>query len=187
MTSTAIAKRYRLAEISTALLLMLAVVLVKQTVSEIVLGLVLVAVLVPITVIDIDQRIIPNRITAPAALAAIVIGLVTNPAGVPEQLAAGFGAGAFMLLLALIYPKGMGLGDVKLAAVLGLYLGRSVVVALFVGALAAAIAGFVVISRHGVKKGRKTGVPFGPFLAFGAVVALMVGPTVMHWYVHSGH
>jgi leader peptidase (prepilin peptidase)/N-methyltransferase len=140
---------------------------------DVALGLALVAVLIPVTVIDIDRRTIPNRITGPAALLAIVIGLITDPAGVPEQLIAGAAAGAFMLALALVHPRGMGLGDVKLAAVLGLYLGRAVVLAMFVGALAAAIAGFVVIGKHGVAKGRKTGLPFGPFLALGAIVALL--------------
>src|SRR5581483_12429964 len=128
-------------------------------------GLVLVGVLVPIALIDLDQRIIPNKITLPAALAAVAIGLLTDPSGVPEQLIAGAAAGGFLLVFALAYPRGMGMGDVKLAAVLGLFLGREVGVAILGGVLAAAIVGAAVIARVGVEKGRKTAIPFGPFLA----------------------
>ena len=77
------------------------------------------------------------------------------------------------------------MGDVKLAGVLGLYLGASVALALFIGVLAGAVVGAVVMARLGVAKGRRTAVPFGPLLAFGAVVALLVGPAVVHWYLHS--
>jgi leader peptidase (prepilin peptidase)/N-methyltransferase len=136
--------------------------------------------------IDLDHRIIPNRITGPAALLAVGIGLVTRPAGVPEQLISGAAAGGFLLVFALLYPRGMGMGDVKLAAVLGLFLGRSVGVAILVGLLAGSVAGVAVMARLGVEKGRKTAVPFGPFLALGGVVALLVGPQIVHWYLHTG-
>jgi leader peptidase (prepilin peptidase)/N-methyltransferase len=179
-----ISPRYPIVEALTAVLA-IAVVLVKHSSHDIVLGLVLVAILVPIALIDLDRRIIPNKITAPAALAAIAIGLALKPSGVPEQLIAGAAAGGFLLLFALAYPRGMGMGDVKLAAVLGLFLGREVGVALLSGVLAGAVVGIAVMARVGVKDGRKTAVPFGPFLAVGGVVGLLAGPAIVHWYLHS--
>jgi leader peptidase (prepilin peptidase)/N-methyltransferase len=179
-----ISPRYPLVEALTCALVV-AVVLVKHSASGIVLGLVLVGILVPIALIDLEHRVIPNVILAPAAIAAVVIGLALNPSGVPEQLIAGAAAGGFLLLFALAYPRGMGMGDVKLAAVMGLFLGRSVAVAILVAVIAGTIVGGAIMARQGVAKGRKTAVPFGPFLALGGVVALLVGPTIVHWYLHS--
>ncbi len=179
-----ISARYPIVELLTGVLAV-AVVLVKHSAYEIVLGLVLVAILVPIALIDLEYRVIPNKIIVPAALAAIAIGLALNPSKVPEQLIAGAAAGGFLLVFALLYPRGMGMGDVKLAAVLGLYLGRSVAVALLVAVLAGTIVGGAIMARVGVAKGRKTAVPFGPFLAAGGIVALLAGPPIVNWYLHS--
>jgi leader peptidase (prepilin peptidase)/N-methyltransferase len=179
-----ISLRYPLVEALTAVLAV-SVWLVKHSAADIVLGLALVATLVPVAIIDFDKGIIPNRITLPAAIGAVVIGLVLAPARVPGQLIAGAAAAGFLLVFVLAYPRGMGMGDVKLAGVLGLYLGASVAVALLVGVLAGVLAGALVMARVGVAKGRKTAVPFGPFLALGGVVALFVGPQVVHWYVHA--
>ncbi len=180
----AISPRYPLVEALTAVLAA-AVLLVKHSAHDVILGLMLVAILIPVALIDLEHRIIPNVITVPAAVAAIVIGLATDPGWVPTQLIAGAAAGAFLLFFAIAYPRGMGMGDVKLAAVLGLYLGASVAVALFIAVLAGAIVGGVVIARRGVQEGRKTAVPFGPFLALGGIVALLVGPQIIHLYLHS--
>ena len=179
-----ISPRYPIVEALTGVLAV-AVVLVKHSADEIVLGLVLVGILVPIALIDLEYRVIPNKITVPAAVAAVAIGLALNPSGVPEQLIAGAAAGGFLLVFALLYPRGMGMGDVKLAAVLGLYLGRSVAVAVLVAVLAGTIVGGLIMARLGVAKGRKMAVPFGPFLAAGGVVALLAGPAIIHWYLHS--
>ncbi len=179
-----ISPRYPIVELGSAALAVAVVVSVHSTRSR-TLGLTLVAVLVPIALIDLDHRIIPNRITLPAAGVALAIGLALGPSGVPEQLVAGAGAGAFLLAFVLAYPRGMGLGDVKLAAVLGLFLGRSVGVAILVAVFAGSIAGGIVIARVGVERGRKTAIPFGPFLALGGAVALLVGPELMSWYVHT--
>lgn len=179
-----ISVRYPAIEALTAVLA-LAVVLLRHSVHDIALGLVLVLVLMPVALIDLEHRIIPNKITGAAAVAAIGIGAVTRLSGVPEQLIAGAAAGGFLLLFALAYPRGMGMGDVKLAAVLGLFLGRSVGVAVFVGVLAGTVAGAVIMARQGVEKGRKMAVPFGPFLALGGVVALLAGTPILHWYLHS--
>jgi leader peptidase (prepilin peptidase)/N-methyltransferase len=181
---TSISPRYPIVEATTAALAV-SVVLVKHSTHDVALGLALIAVLVPVALIDYDHRIIPNKLTLPAAIVAIAIGLATHPAGVPEQLIAGAAAGGFLLFFALAYPRGMGMGDVKLAAVLGLFLGRSVAVAVLSGVLAAAIVGGIVMARVGVSAGRKTAVPFGPFLALGGVLGLLVGPQIVHWYLHT--
>jgi leader peptidase (prepilin peptidase) / N-methyltransferase len=180
-----ISPRYPIIEALTAALAV-TVVLTKHSADEIVLGLVLIAVLVPIALIDLEHRIIPNKITLPAAVAAIAIGAALDLRGVPEQLIAGAGAGGFLLAFALAYPRGMGMGDVKLAAVLGLFLGRSVAVAMLVAVFSATLVGAAVMARVGVQEGRKTAVPFGPFLAIGGVVGLFAGPAIIHWYLHAG-
>jgi leader peptidase (prepilin peptidase)/N-methyltransferase len=182
---TRISSRYPVVEALTAVLAV-SVVLVKHTAPDLVLGLVLVAVLVPVALIDFDHRIIPNRITLPAAIAALAIGLALQPSHVPTQLIAGAAAAGFLLFFALAYPRGMGMGDVKLAGVLGLYLGTSVAVAILAGVLAATLVGAVVIARVGMERGRKTALPFGPFLALGGVLALLAGPPILHWYLHLG-
>ncbi len=179
-----ISARYPIVEALTAILAV-AVVVVKHSPRDIVLGLVLVAVLVPTALIDLDNRIIPNKIMLPAAILAVAIGLALAPSHVPEQLIAGAAAGGFLLLFALAYPRGMGMGDVKLAAVLGLFLGRSVAVAILGGVLAGTVIGLGIMAKVGVEKGRKTAVPFGPFLALGGIVGLLLGPTLVHWYLHT--
>lgn len=181
---TAISPRYPIVEALCAALAV-AVVLVKHSAHDIVLGLVLVAILVPVALIDLDTRRIPNKITGPAAAAAVVLGGVLRPAGLPEQLIAGAAAAAFLLAFVLAYPRGMGMGDVKLAGVLGLFLGRSVGVAILAAVLTGTIVGVAIMARVGVQSGRKTAVPFGPFLAFGGVVALLAGPPIVHWYLHT--
>lgn len=182
--SAGISPRYPLVEVGSAALAV-AVVLSEHSARNLALGLTLVAVLIPIALIDLDHRIIPNRITLPAAGAAVAIGLALDPAGVPEQLIAGGAAGAFLLVFVLAYPRGMGLGDVKLAGVLGLFLGRSVAVAILVAVIAGSVAGAIVIARVGVQRGRKTAIPFGPFLALGGAVALLAGPEIVRWYLHA--
>jgi leader peptidase (prepilin peptidase)/N-methyltransferase len=179
-----ISPRYPLVE-ATCAALAVAVVLLKHSAHDITLGLVLVAVLVPVALIDLDVRRIPNRITGPAALAAVAIGAALRPSGLPEQLIAGAAAAGFLLAFALAYPRGMGMGDVKLAGVLGLFLGRSVAVAILAAVLLGTVVGVVVMSRVGLQEGRKTAVPFGPFLALGGVIALLAGPSIVHWYLHS--
>jgi leader peptidase (prepilin peptidase)/N-methyltransferase len=182
---TAISPRYPIIEALTGALAV-GVVLTQHSASAIALGLVLVVVLVPVALIDLEHRIIPNKITLPAAVAAVAIGVALDLKGVPEQLIAGAGAGGFLLAFLLMYPRGMGMGDVKLAAVLGLFLGRSVGVAILAGVLTATLVGAAVIARVGVEAGRKTAVPFGPFLAFGGVIGLFAGPAIIHWYLHAG-
>jgi leader peptidase (prepilin peptidase)/N-methyltransferase len=142
----------------------------------------LAAVLVAVAAIDLDLHIIPNKIVYPAAVWGIVSALLIRASDLPELLAWGAGAFLFLLIAALVYPAGMGMGDVKLAGVMGLYLGSSVVVALLAAFLSGTAVGVAIMARHGVAEGRKMGVPFGPFLAFGGVLALMVGPDLVEVY-----
>jgi leader peptidase (prepilin peptidase)/N-methyltransferase len=108
---------------------------------------------------------------------------VLEPSYLPEQLIAGAGALVFFMLPALIHKKGMGMGDVKLAAVLGLYLGRNVAPAIMIGLVLGVIVGAAVVAVKGVSEGRRAKVPFGPFLAMGALVAFFAGDAIVHSYL----
>jgi leader peptidase (prepilin peptidase)/N-methyltransferase len=180
-----ISVRYPAVELLTALLVT-AVAIFKHSAHDIALDEILVLTLVPVALIDLDHRIIPNVVLAPAALAALIAGGITQPSGVPEQLIAGAGAALFLFVFALAYPKGMGMGDVKLAGVLGLFLGRSVGVAILAALILGVIVGVGIILQRGSAEGRKVAIPFGPFLAAGALVAIWWGPQVVYWYLHSG-
>src|SRR5438445_2989338 len=166
-----IAARYPLVEAVTAALCVGAA-LAHRSPAGMVLSVTLILLLVPAALIDLEHRIIPNKLTAAGAVLAIVLGLALDPAGEPARLLAGAGAGGFLLIAALAYPGGMGMGDVKLAAVMGLLLGRAVAAALAVALLAGVLAGVWIIARKGAHAGRKTAVPFGPFLALGGLVAV---------------
>jgi leader peptidase (prepilin peptidase)/N-methyltransferase len=180
-----IAARYPLVEALTAVLLAAVVAVHRDATAELVLGVVLVAFLVPMALVDLDNRIIPNALTGPAAVAAVALGLVLDPGGEVERLAAGALAGGFFLAAALARPGGMGMGDVKLAGVLGLFLGAPVAVALLVALVAGVLASAVIVARKGVAAGRRTAVPFGPFLALGGVAAVLAGQPLLHWYLSS--
>jgi leader peptidase (prepilin peptidase)/N-methyltransferase len=183
--SAPISPRYPLVEALTGVLWAGVVLVAWDDAADIALGIALVTMLVPMTFIDLDTRLIPNRLLAPFAVLAIGLGLALDPSGVPEQLIAAAAGGGFFLLAALAYPRGMGMGDVKLAAVLGLYLGRAVAPAIFAGLIAGVVVGAVIIARLGSELGRKTAVPFGPFLALGALVALVVGDDAVDSYVDT--
>jgi leader peptidase (prepilin peptidase)/N-methyltransferase len=176
-----ISARYPLVEALTAVLLA-AVVARFGADEDALLGLALVIVLVPVTFIDLERQIIPNKLVLAGAIAAVVILAATDPDELPEHLIAGAAAGGFLLVAALAYPRGMGMGDVKLAAMLGLFLGASIAPAMLAAMLSGSIAGGVIIARKGTREGRKTKVPFGPFLALGALVGLFVGPEIVDWY-----
>jgi leader peptidase (prepilin peptidase)/N-methyltransferase len=179
-----ISVRYPLVEALTALLCAL-VIVAKGAGHDAWPGIALVLLVVPVALIDLEHRIIPNRLVAPGAVAAIVLVGIGGPGRLPAHLIAGAAAGGFLLAAALAYPRGMGMGDVKLAAVLGLFLGKSVAPAMLAALVAASLAGAVVIARAGARAGRKTAVPFGPFLAVGALVGLFAGPSIVHWYTHT--
>lgn len=142
------------------------------------------AVLVSVSAIDIEHRIIPNRIVLPATFVVLAANTARDLS--PEWIIAGLAASGFLLAAALVYPAGMGMGDVKLALLMGVALGKTVPVALIVGMLAAMIPGIVLFARHG-KKARKMGIPFGPFLALGSVVALFWGHGILDAYLSTLH
>ena len=136
--------------------------------------------LVAVSATDLEHRIIPNRIVLPAAGAVLVAQTAVHPS--PEWAIGAVGASGFLLVAALAYPAGMGMGDVKLALLLGAMLGRTVTVALFLGMLAALVPGIFLLARHG-SKGRKMGVPLAPFLALGALAALFWGHQLLHLWL----
>jgi leader peptidase (prepilin peptidase)/N-methyltransferase len=147
------------------------------------LGLALVLLLVPIALIDLDRRIIPNVLTGLGSALALAVVLATHGGDLPGHLIAALAAGGFLLLAALVYPSGMGMGDVKLAGMLGLFLGRAVAPAMFAAFVAGSVVGAVIIARMGMQRGRKSGIPFGPWLAFGGLVGLFAGDAIVDWYL----
>jgi leader peptidase (prepilin peptidase) / N-methyltransferase len=137
------------------------------------------AVLVAVSAIDLTHRIIPNRIVLPAF--AIVLPAQTLLEPSPEWALAALGASGFLFLAVLAYPAGMGMGDVKLALLMGAALGKAVGVALMLGMLFALVPAVFLLARHG-SAARKMGIPFGPFLALGSVVALFFGDQLLDAY-----
>ena len=142
------------------------------------------AVLVAVSAIDLEHRIIPNRIVLPAFVVVLVANTVLDPS--PKWALGALGASGFLFAAALVYPAGMGMGDVKLALLMGAALGKTVSVAVMAGMLAAMIPGLVLLARHGAKA-RKMGIPFGPFLALGSVVALFWGADILDAYFATLH
>jgi leader peptidase (prepilin peptidase)/N-methyltransferase len=176
--------RYPLTELGLGALYAATVLVLWDDPGEVALGLVFVTTLVTITLTDLERRIIPNRILLVAALLGVAIAAVADPGSLPERAIAAAGAGGLLFLAALAYPRGMGLGDVKLAAVMGLFLGRNVAPALFVALLSGSLVGLALIARHGASA-RKRAIPFGPFLALGGVAGLLVGDQLVDLYLNS--
>jgi leader peptidase (prepilin peptidase)/N-methyltransferase len=142
------------------------------------------AVLVAVSAIDLEHRIIPNRIVIPAT--GVVLAANTLLDLSPEWALGALAGSGFLFAAALVYPAGMGMGDVKLALLMGAALGRNVSVALMVGMVAAMIPGLFLLARHG-SKARKMGIPFGPFLALGSVIALFWGADILDAYLSTLH
>jgi leader peptidase (prepilin peptidase)/N-methyltransferase len=177
-----ISPRYPLVEAGTAALCAL-VVLVVGVNADALLGVVLVLLLVPITLVDLQTQRIPNVFTYSGAVVAVVVVAALRTDALAEHLIAGAGAGLFFFVAWFAYPRGMGLGDVKLATVLGLFLGRAVAPALLIALVTGTIVGAAVMARLGVQQGRKTKVPFGPFLALGGAVGVLAGDAIVDWYL----
>jgi len=133
-------------------------------------------IVVVLTVIDLERRIVPNRIVLPALAVALVVQTLREPS--LEWVLSALAAGGFFFALAAIYPVGLGMGDVKLAAFMGAWLGRDVGVALFVGSLLGAVIAVVILVTRGVS-GRKTSLPYVPALATGAVAGLFLGEAIL--------
>lgn len=172
--------RYPLMELASGALAALAVVSFGPDLDGLA-AMVLGIALVPIVAVDLEHHLIPDVIVLPAAAVALAGMIAADPAAWWKPVAAAGGAAAFLFLLWLVYPGGMGLGDVKLALLLGAVLGVSVIPALALAFLAGASLGVALLVRHGAAA-RKMAVPFGPFLAAGALIALWWGPTMVGWY-----
>ncbi len=171
---------YPAVELATALLVA-ACVWAFGLSGEMVVAAFFCAVLVAVSAIDLTHRIIPNRIVLPAFV--VVLGAQTLLEPSPQWAIGALAASGFLFLAVLAYPAGMGMGDVKLCLLMGAALGKLVPVALMVGMLAALVPAVFLLARHG-SKARKMGIPFGPFLAFGSVVALFAGDPILDWYLN---
>ena len=178
-----ISPRYPLVEALTGLLCA-ACVLRFGADRDVWLPLVFVGLLVPITLIDLEHAIIPNVLTATGAVAAVALVLAFGSDALRENAIAAAAAGGFFLIAALVYPAGMGIGDVKLAGMMGLFLGRAVAPAIFAALIGGTVVGAIIIARFG-KAGRKMGIPFGPWLSLGSLVGLFAGDAIVDWYLDS--
>jgi leader peptidase (prepilin peptidase)/N-methyltransferase len=177
-----ISARYPLTELALGLLYAATVLVLWDDPGEVVLGLVFVTVLMAVTLTDLERRVIPNKILIVGAVLAVAIAAVADPASLPERGIAAAAAGGLLFGAALAYPRGMGLGDVKLAATMGLFLGRNVGPAILIALLAGSVVGMTMIAREGAAA-RKKAIPFGPFLALGGVVGLLAGDQMVDWYL----
>lgn len=178
----AISARYPLTELALAALYALTVVVLWGDPGEIALGLIFVTMLFAVTLTDLERRVIPNKILAVGSLLGLVVVAIYDPGSIPERIAGAAAAGGLLFAAALAYPRGMGLGDVKLAAAMGIFLGRDVGPAIFVALVAGSLVGLAMIARHGAAA-RKQAIPFGPFLALGGVVGLWAGEPLIDWYL----
>lgn len=178
-----ISPRYPLVELATALAFV-AVVAVRGFDDGLVLELPFVAALIALAAIDYDHRLLPNRVVYPLAAYGVIATLLVDRDDLVENLIAGAGAFLFLLLAVIAYPRGMGMGDVKLAGAMGLFLGLSIVPALLTAFLTGTLVGIVIVAREGAA-GRKKAVPFGVFLALGGIVGVLAGPELVDLYESS--
>jgi len=175
-----ISPRYPLVELATAIAFA-AVVAVRGFDNDLILELPLVAALIALAAIDFDHKLLPNKIVYPLAAYGVIATLLVDQDDLVENLIAGAGAFLFLLVAVIAYPRGMGMGDVKLAGAMGLYLGLSVIPALLVAFLSGSLVGVVILAREGAA-GRKKAVPFGVFLALGGIVGVLAGPELIDLY-----
>lgn len=169
---------YPAVELATALLVA-ACVLDFGLSGQALVGAIFCAVLVAVTATDLTHRIIPNRIVLPAFVVILVLQTALEPD--PQWVLGALAASGFLFLAVLAYPAGMGMGDVKLALVMGAALGKTVPIALMLGMFSALVPAVFLLARHG-SAARKMGIPFGPFLALGSVVALFFGEQILDAY-----
>jgi leader peptidase (prepilin peptidase) / N-methyltransferase len=175
-----ISPRYPLVELATAAAFA-AVIAIRGFDDDLVLELPFVAALIALAAIDFDHKLLPNKIVYPLAVYGVIATLLVDSGDLVENLIAGAGAFVFLLVAVIAYPRGMGMGDVKLAGAMGLYLGASVIPALLVAFLSGSVVGIVIIAREGAA-GRKKAVPFGVFLALGGIVGVLAGPELIDFY-----
>jgi len=179
-----ISARYPVTELTLAVLFAAVALRFHDDAGKLALGLVFVSMLLAVTLTDLERRIIPNKILLVGSVIGLVIVAISDPASVPERLAAGVGAGGVLFLAALAYPGGMGMGDVKLAAAMGIFLGVEVIPAMLIALLAGSVVGIGMMIRDGAAA-RKRAIPFGPFLALGGVVGLLAGHALISAYLSA--
>jgi leader peptidase (prepilin peptidase)/N-methyltransferase len=171
--------RYPAVELTTAALLAVCVLVFGVTFDAL-LAAFFCAVLVAISAVDVEHRIVPNRIVIPATAVLLPLHTLVDPT--PEWALGAFGAALFLFVAVLAYPAGMGMGDVKLALFMGAMLGKTVSVGLMVGMLTALLPSLFLVARHG-SKARKMKIPFAPFLALGSLAALFAGEALLDAYL----
>jgi len=177
---TSISPRYPLVELATAVAFA-AVVAARGFDDDLVLELPFVAALIALAAIDLDLKLLPNKIVYPLAVYGVIATVLVDRDDLLENLIAGAAAFGFLLAAVVAYPRGMGMGDVKLAGAMGLYLGLSVIPALLVAFLSGSLVGVIILAREG-SAGRKKAVPFGIFLALGGIVGVLAGPELIDLY-----
>ena len=143
-------------------------------------ALVFVSVLVALAGTDLEHRLLPNAIVFPATAAGLVLSIAIDPARWWVYLLSSVGVAAGLFALVLAYPRGMGMGDVKMGGMLGAFLGPYAALAVFIGALVGAVVGGVLMATG--EMGRRTAMPFGVFLAFAGVLVLFVGEDIWGAY-----
>jgi leader peptidase (prepilin peptidase) / N-methyltransferase len=178
-----ISPRYPAVELVTAAAFA-AVVATRGFDEDLWLQLPFVACLIALAGIDLDHQLLPNKIVYPMAAYGLVASALVDFDDFPEHLIAGAGAFTFLLIVVLVYPAGMGMGDVKLAGAMGVYLGLSILPALLTAFLTGTLFGLAIIAREGAQA-RKTAVPFGVFLAIGGLVGVLAGPELIDLYESS--
>ena len=177
-----ISPRYPLTELAVAALFVAATLVHRDDPAEVAIDMVFVTMLAVVTLTDLERRIIPNVVLLAGSVLCLAIAIPTDPGELPERAIAAAAAGGLLLAVVFAYPKGMGLGDVKLAAVMGLFLGRAVAPAIMIALFAGSAVGLALIARHG-PNARKMAIPFGPFLALGGAVAMLVGDQLIDLYL----
>jgi leader peptidase (prepilin peptidase) / N-methyltransferase len=176
--------RYPMIELAVGIAFAATAVVLHDDPAELALGLVFVAVLAAITLTDLERRVIPNTILLAGAVAAVGILAASDPTSLGERAIFALAAGGILFSAALVYPRGMGMGDVKLAALMGLYLGSAVAPAMLIAIAAGAAVGVDLMLSNG-SGARKQAIPFGPFLALGGVVGLLAGEQMTDWYLNT--
>ena len=145
-------------------------------------ALVLISALISLAVIDLEHRLLPNVIVGPAALAGLVLSILADPAGWWTYPLSAIAVAGVLFGLALIYPSGMGMGDVKMGGMLGAFLGPYAALAVFLGALIGAVTGGLLMAAG--KMQRRSALPFGLFMALGGIISLFVGPELWQLYMN---
>jgi leader peptidase (prepilin peptidase) / N-methyltransferase len=144
--------------------------------------LVFISALISLAVIDLEHRLLPNAIVGPTALAGLVLSILANPTGWWTYPLSAIAVAGALLVLALIYPSGMGMGDVKMGGTLGAFLGPYAALAVFLGALIGAVTGSLLMAAGKIQ--RRSALPFGLFMALGGLISLFAGPQLWELYLN---